>query len=497
MKLNYCTNKTQRIMRQKKRFNFSSHYFMLALSALLFFSLYFSFAHSNALDSHQLTTDYTTVINGEIKEITTPLIIQRNTIMVPVREFAQLLGIDINNHGLTWSKNESSLELLNVDIYAKIYNNRRIAIKNGQYFHLNHIPFIYDGALYIAFNDLAYIFDKISILSNELKVLSIVDREIYFQNKYILGKIKNTLNSQEKMDVEIKFDFEEEVLNFDFKVDNINQIVNGKLIVDKYFNNRYVKEKAEIFANENNFFIKDYTINKWRLDESGSFNVISSFLRVFSSSHMLNFDPIAYSTFVLRDSPRGYIFQNNVIYNEYLKYDLGFHRGDNFYFRMNVNKNTYEIINLVVQNTEFVEQEILTSRLDVFFWEYGDKVSFNLPAPHEFAQRNVTDIQNANAIKKALILFLFDAQLDANYILSKINTVDELLEMLQNIITLDSREQSISYGPYLANLSEKDLKIETYKPVQQEKQALNITVDIQRKNVQVEFSHEDKLTIIE
>jgi hypothetical protein len=417
--------------------------------------------------------------------------------MIPIKDFSSFLGILVDLNNFYWDREESSLTIQKETSVIKIFNNRRLASVNGKSLMLRYIPFIHNNSLYISYEDFASIFGLQAVLDSKMRVLAFVNEKVFEQNEKILQKIITTLNMQERLEVEIKFDFQDELFQFDFKVDNLNKLVNGTLLVDKLYHNRYILEKAEIYVKDNNSFVKDFKINKWRLDESGSFNVVSSFLRVFSSSHMLYFGDLAKATFVLRETPRGFVFQNAVIFNEYLNHDLGFYKPMNFNFRMNVDKNSYEIVNLVVQNSEIVEEEVQNSRLDVVFLGYGSKVNLTIPRANQFVERYVEDIVNVNAIRKGLILFIYDAQQSAFQFLEKITSVDELIVSLQGVIQLEEDDHFINYGPYLPNLiGGVDSSAQHFKPREDGLGGLKITVDVLQKTIDVKVSEQDEIVII-
>jgi hypothetical protein len=468
--------------------------FFLTLGLLI---LMVSLGRSRIFALHNEERDFTLVFHGVVQTDFHELVFQRNTVMIPVKDFSQFMSVSMDENHFYWDKEESSLTIRKENRVIKIYNNRRFARINGEGLMLGDIPFIKKGLLYVSYEDLARLFDIKAVLDRKMKVLAFVDEKLFEQNKNILQKIITTLNMQERLEVEIKFDFHDELFQFDFKVDNLNKLVNGRLSVDKFYNNRHIMEKAEIYVKDNNSFVKDYKINKWRLEESGSFNVIRSFLSVFSSSHMLYFGDVALATFVLRETPRGLVFQNSVIFNEYLKDDLGFFEPINFNFRMNVDKNSYEIVNLVVQNSEILGEEVKNSRLDIAFLGYGRKVNLVVPKINDFVERYVDDIRNVNAIRKGLILFIYDAQESAFALFEKIENVDDLIKALQGVIQIEVNHQFINYGPYLPNLmGGAEPEAAPYKPKEVGQGGIRISIDMGLKTIDVRVSEQDELIII-
>jgi hypothetical protein len=436
------------------------------------------------------------IFNGNIQKLKKPVLYYRNTVMLPVKEVLNIAGINEDKGTLIWNPEESSLNIFHNEILFKIYNNKRNGYNGDYRTRLDYTPFIYDGSMYVSYKDIARNCGWVGIWEQSTRVVAICNYDFFYKNKELLSKTIVKLDSQPKLLVDISFDYDDENILFNFKIDNVNRIFNGSFLDTKTLENKIITEKSELFIKDENLFIKDYKINKWRLDETTNFDVATSFLRAFSSSYMLRFDDFAYSTFKFRETSRGFIFQNGIPFNDYMRKDMGFAASSMFNFLMYVDKDDYSISNIVVMNTSSYGQESQNSRMDISFGKYGSDVNIKIPERFEYADINVDDSRKINSIKKALTLFLFDADKEAFNIIENSKSVNELIVLLQKPIEIKLNDEIIKYGPYLSNVigyGEPDATY--YRPSQQDKKGLDISIIKKTKSVDVQLSLSDNLII--
>lgn len=446
----------------------------------------------------ELTTqnEVNIVFDGSIQRLQKPVLFYRNTVMVPVKDTIEASGIKTDKGNFVWTSSESSLNIFDKNRLFKIFNGKRDAYIGETKVKLQYMPFIYNGSMYISYSDLSQYMDWVGIWEKSTKVMAFCHGEVYWRNKELLTKISQTLDIQPQLLVDISFDYGDENILFNFKIDNMNRLLNGSFQDTKTSENKLITEKSELFIKGDNLFIKDFKINKWRLDESANFEVASSFLKAFSSQYMLEFSDFACATFTYKDTPRGLIFQNNTPFNAYMRKDMGFAVSQFFNFKMFVNKNDNSIKNIVVMNTNNYGQDSKSGRMDVGFGAYGKDVNISIPESFEFADANVDDSRKINAIKKALTLFIFDADKDAFTAIEKCKNVEEIIVMLQKPIEVTINNDIITYGPYLANvLGNGEPDATYYRPEQADKKGLNITINKKSKSVDIQIAEKDKFLV--
>lgn len=431
----------------------------------------------------------TLVFEGILQKDSGKLFKNYDSIMMPIREFAALLEISNDQSSFYWDAKKSALYLVHNERWVTIYAHRRMARINQKNTLLKRTPYIKDGELYVSHQDLGKLFGLRAVYDESLGVLAFVDPKTYQENKRLLTNIQKKLEKQEKMDVGITFDFNQETYNFDFQVDKEAEMVNGGLLIEKVLSDRFVQERAEIFVRKNDFFVRDYELKKWRLDQSGSFNVIASFLRVFSNQHMLAFPEVGIASFLVRKYQNATYLQNVIVFNPYLKYELGFGNEGDFYFRMLIENHTHELKSISVRNLLHDQSVEQTARMNVFFRKYGEEVTNIIPQPADMVEQNASQLQFLNALKKAAELLLFDAQMDAVELLNQFDSVESLIWALKRGIVLEKQGQILRFGPYLTNvdITRDDSMGANYE----------VIFNLDQKSVNVAIANQPQLLIIQ